>query len=95
MFGYLAADALLAGYAAEIFPTAYRATASTVRYVTSIFGGALSLALEGLFYDRFGGHGPAISLMLTALPLAIVAILYLPEPARRRLEELSEEHLVS
>ena len=89
VFGYLAADALFAGFPAEIFPTAYRATASTVRYVVAIAGGALSLALESLLYDRLGGHGPAISLMLLSLPVAAIAVLFLPEPARRKLEEIS------
>jgi MFS family permease len=93
VFGYLATDALLAGYPAEIFPTAYRATASTLRYVTSIFGGATSLALEGVFYDWLGTHGPAIAISLVAAPIAIVAVLFLPEPARRTLEDIAEEPL--
>jgi MFS family permease len=91
VFGYLATDALLSGYPAEIFPTAYRATASTLRYVTSIFGGATALLLEGKFYDWLGSHGPAITLTLAAAPIAIVAVFFLPEPARRTLEEIAEE----
>ena len=89
VFGYLATDALLSGYPAEIFPTAYRATASTLRYVTSIFGGATSLALEGLSYDWLGSHGAAIAVSLAAAPIAIIAVLFLPEPARRTLEEIA------
>jgi MFS family permease len=92
VFGYLAADTLLAGYPAEIFPTAYRATASTLRYCTAIFGGAVALALEGVFYDRLGGHGPAIMLTLATAPAAILAVLFLPETARRTLEEITEAH---
>jgi putative MFS transporter len=90
IFGYLSSDALLAGYPAEIFPTAYRATASTLRYVVSTLGGAASLALEGIFYDWFGGHGPAVLLALAAAPIALCAILFLPEPAGRSLEDISE-----
>ena len=93
IFGYLATDALLAGYPAEIFPTSYRATASTLRYVASILGGAASLALEGVFYDWLGAHGPAIALSLVAAPVALVAILFLPEPARRTLEDVAAEPL--
>ena len=93
IFGYLAADALLSGYPAEIFPTAYRATTSTLRYVFAILGGALSLALEGAFYDRFGAHGPAVSLALVAAPIAIFAVMFLPETARRTLEDIAEEPL--
>ena len=39
IFGFLAADALLAGLAVEIFPTAYRATVSGIRYFTVILFG--------------------------------------------------------
>ncbi|HKD22924.1 MAG TPA: MFS transporter [Rhizomicrobium sp.] len=93
IFGYLATDALLAGYPAEIFPTAYRATASSLRYAVSIFGGATSLALEGVFYDWLGTHGPAIAVALAAVPVAIAAVLFLPEPARRTLEDVAAEPL--
>ena len=91
VLGFLATDALLSGYPPEIFPTAYRATASTLRYVTSIFGGATALLLEGKLYDWLGSHGPAIALTLVAAPVAIVAVFFLPEPARRTLEEIAEE----
>jgi putative MFS transporter len=89
LFGYLSTDALLAGYAVEIFPTAYRATLGGLRYVFVILGGALGLALEGIFYDWFGAHGPAISVSLAILPVGLVALLLLPEPARRVLEEIA------
>lgn len=89
LFGFLSADALFSGYPAEIFPTATRATAAGLRYVFGIMGGALSLALEGVFYDWLGGHGPAIMLALAAIPVALAAILFLPETARRTLEEIS------
>ncbi len=90
IFGYLSSDALLAGYPAEIFPTAYRATASTLRYVVSTLGGAASLALEGVFYDWLGGHGPAVLVAIAAAPIALCAIVFLPETARRTLEDISE-----
>jgi len=89
LFGFLSSDALAAGYASEIFPTAYRATATTLRYVFNILGGALALALEGMFYDWFHAHGPAIMLTTAALPIALVAILFLPETAQRTLEDIS------
>ena len=92
VFGFLSSDYLFGGYPAELFPTAYRATASTLRYVSSIFGGAISLYLEGVFYDRFGGHGPAIAVALLAVPVIVVAVLFLPETARRSLEEISGDH---
>lgn len=90
IFGYLAADALLAALAVEIFPTAYRATVSGIRYFTVILSGAIGLALEGVLYDRFGGHGPAIAVSLLAMPLALIGIFFLPEPAGKVLEEISD-----
>jgi len=90
IFGYLSCQALVAGFVAEIFPTAYRATASTLRYVVATLGGACALALEGVFYNLFGAHGPAISIFLAAMPIALIAILLLPETAGRTLEEIAE-----
>jgi SHS family lactate transporter-like MFS transporter len=89
LIGYLSADALAAGYPPEIFPTAYRATTATLRYVFMILGGAIALALEGRLYDWFGTHGPAISMSLLAIPVALAAILFLPETAQRTLEDIS------
>jgi putative MFS transporter len=89
LFGFLSSDALASGYPSEIFPTAYRATATTLRYAVMILGGAVALKLEGTFYDWFGAHGPAIMLALAAVPIALVGILFLPETARRRLEDIS------
>jgi putative MFS transporter len=88
-FGFFSGDALLAGFALEIVPTTYRATVSGLRYVVEISLGALSLALEGRLYDVFGAHGPAIQVMLAAIPITLVAILFLPEPAGRSLEEMA------
>lgn len=88
-FGFLCADALIAGLSAELFPTAYRATVSGLRYFVGILAGAISMALEGLFYDKLGGHGPAIVAMMALTPAAIVAILQLPEPAGRSLEDVA------
>jgi putative MFS transporter len=89
IFGYFTSDALMTGYAIELVPTAYRATVSGLRYVTAMLSGALSLALEGRFYDYFHAHGPAISVSLGTLAITVVAVLFLPEPAGRALEEIS------
>jgi putative MFS transporter len=94
MFGYFSADALMAGMAVELFPTSYRATMGGLRYLFTIVGGAMGLLLEGRLYDLFGAHGPAISLPLAAMPLAAAAVLFLPEPARRVLEDIAPEQKV-
>jgi putative MFS transporter len=91
MYGYFSADALMAGLAVELFPTSYRATMGGLRYLFVILGGALGLTLEGRFYDWFGAHGPAISLSLAVIPVAVLGVLFLPEPARRVLEDIAPE----
>ena len=88
-FGFFSGEAMIAGFAMEIVPTHYRATVSALRYVAEIGTGAVSLALEGRLYDHFHGHGPAIQLLLIAVPITLVAILFLPEPAGKTLEEMA------
>ncbi len=80
---------MIAGFALEIMPTRYRATVSALRYVAEIGTGAISLALEGRLYDHFHGHGPAIQVLLLAILVTLGAILFLPEPAGKTLEEMT------
>jgi putative MFS transporter len=87
--GFFAGDALIAGFALEIVPTRYRATVGALRYVIEIAFGAVALGLEGHLYDQFHDHGPAIQWMLAAIPVTLLAIMALPEPAGRTLEDLS------
>ncbi len=80
----------MTGFAIELVPTAYRATVSALRYVTSMLFAALSILLEGVFYDYFHAHGPAVvSVSLGAVLVTVIAIFFLPEPAGRALEEIS------
>ena len=88
-FGFFAGDTLIAGFALEIVPTHYRATVGGLRYAIEIGVGAAALALEGVLYDRLGGHGPAIQWLLASIPITMIAILFLPEPAGKSLEEMS------
>ena len=90
-FGFLCADSLFQGFTAEIMPTAYRATVAGMRYLVSILSGAVSLALEGPLYDLFHAHGPAVIVLLAAMPIAMIALLRLPEPAGRTLEDIAAE----
>lgn len=89
-FGFFSGSALMAGFALEIVPTHYRATVSGLRYLVEIGAGALALALEGHLFDAFGGHGPAIRICLVTIPITLGALLLLPEPAGRSLEEITE-----
>lgn len=87
--GFFAGDTLIAGFALEIVPTHYRATVGGLRYLVEIGMGAAALALEGVLYDRFQNHGPALQWLLASIPVAIIALLLLPEPAGRSLEEMT------
>ena len=66
-----------------------RATVGALRYVTAIGAGAAALALEGPLYDIFHDHGPALQWLLASIPITLAAILFLPEPAGRTLEEMA------
>ena len=88
-FGFFSGEALLAGFALEIVPTRYRATVSGLRFLMEIIFGAIGLILEGRLYDHFHGHGPAFQTLLIALPISLVAVLFLPEPAGKTLEEMT------
>ena len=88
-FGFFSGEALIAGFALEIVPTDYRATVSGLRYVAEIGAGGISLFLEGRLYDHFQAHGPAIQLFLCAIPITVIAVLFLPEPAGKTLEEMA------
>ncbi|HWU56759.1 MAG TPA: MFS transporter [Rhizomicrobium sp.] len=88
-FGWFAGDTLIAGFALEIVPTHYRATVGGLRYAIEIGVGAGALALEGVLYDKLGGHGPALQWLLASIPITMIAVLFLPEPAGKSLEEMS------
>ena len=88
-FGFFSGDALIAGFALEIVPTHYRSTVSGLRYVVENGMGAGALALEGVLFDRIGAHGPAIQLLLAPIVITLFAILFLPEPAGKTLEEMA------
>lgn len=88
-FGFFAADALLASFAMEIVPTDYRAMVGGLRYLLEIGAGAISLLLEGSLYDAFGGHALAATVCLLAVPLTLMALIFLPEPSGKSLEELT------
>jgi len=89
-FGFFTADSLIRGMSVELVPTAYRATMGGIAYCVEVFSGGISLGLEGVWYDRFHAHGPAISMALLAIPISLIALLLLPEPAGRTLEDVSQ-----
>jgi len=86
----LTTDTLFSGIGAEVFPTTYRATLGAISSTVSALGAALSLYFEGPLYDLLGGHGPAVSVPLVGVLLTIAFIAFLPEPAGKVLEEISD-----
>ncbi len=83
---------LFAALGAELFSTSFRSTASGVRQVVATMGGATGLMVEGWLYGMLGSHGAAITTMLLLLPIApLMVVLFLPETAKRELEEIAPE----
>jgi putative MFS transporter len=91
IFAFLMCDVLIGALSAELFPTSHRSLASAVRYVFWILAGSLSLYLEGALHDRVGSHGAAVALLLLPAPLALIPIWFLPEPARKSLDDVAAE----
>jgi MFS family permease len=83
---YLGLDIMLSALGSELFPTAYRSTASSARSVTANVGATLGLVLEGVLFTLTGSHRAAITWMLLPLLLVPIAIVTVPETARRELE---------
>jgi MFS family permease len=84
------ADVLFGALGSELFPTSYRSTASGVRSAASTVGGSLGLWLEAQLFPIAGSHAAAISWLLGLAwigPLIVLA--FLPETARRELEDIA------
>lgn len=91
VFGQVAVGIQIDAYSAELFPTAYRATSSAMRFMAGIMGGAAGLVLQGAVLAPWIGFGPAVLVLLIPAPLALIGIYFLPETAGRRLEDISQE----
>ena len=87
---YLGLDVMLSALGSELFPTAYRSTASAARAVTATVGASAGLASEGLLFAATGSHAAAISWMLAPLAVVPFALALLPETASRELEQIAE-----
>ncbi len=85
---YLGLELMLSALGSELFPTAYRSTASAACSVMANLGASVGLAFEGVCFTLTGSHGAAISWMLLPLVVVPLAVVALPETARRELEEI-------
>ena len=91
IFSQLTVNTQSEAVTAEVFPTAYRATASALRYIGGIVGGSASLLLHGAVLTEPFGFAGAILILLIPLPLTILGVVLLPETAGRRLEDITPE----
>jgi putative MFS transporter len=91
LFALLAADVLIASLGAELFPTSHRSLAAAIRFMSSLFGGILAFVVERELFLYFGSHGPAIATLAILAPLCLVPVFFLPEPARKTLEDIAAE----
>lgn len=90
MFATMGAETTLAAYGAELFPTAYRSTASGARAFVATLGTVGGLAAVSLLYPVAGSNWNAIALLGGAAFLAPLLVwLAFPETSGRTLEEIS------
>lgn len=81
----------LGAYTAELFPTAYRATATGATAIVATLGGVLSLTLHGLLLPFTGSPWTAVSLLTLLVFVTPGLLLGLPETSGRTLEEIAPE----
>lgn len=91
LFTFIATDILIAGLGAELFPTSHRTLAASIRFFAWLAGGAVGLLVEAEIFRMTGAHGEAIAIMTLAAPLCLIPIWFLPEPAKKTLEEIAAE----
>jgi putative MFS transporter len=92
IFAFFAAEVTLSALGAELFPTSYRSTASAARSVINVTAGLAGLAAESLLYGMLGSHALAIVVLIAVTPLSLIPLLlFIPETARRTLEDISPE----
>lgn len=90
--GLVSADVIFGALGSELFPTAYRSTASGLRSLLWTLGGSAGLFLESWLYAAEGSHAAALSALLVLAWIGPLAVLFgVPETAGRELEEIAPE----
>lgn len=89
VFGQVAVGIQIEAVGAELFPTAYRATAAAIRFIFGILAGAAGLLLHGAVLAPAFGFAEAILILMIPMPLALIGLWFLPETAGRSLEDIS------
>jgi ABC-type phosphate transport system permease subunit len=59
--------------------------------MSALLFGSLGLVAQGALFNYFGSHAQAVLALLIFVPIAILPALYLPETARRDLDDISPE----
>ncbi|MBW2315300.1 MAG: MFS transporter, partial [Deltaproteobacteria bacterium] len=95
MFCLVAVDVLFGALGSELFPTAYRSTASSIRALAWTLGGSIGLLVEGQLYGVVGQtHGEVLTFMLPVVLIAPLVIWFgIPETAARELEDIAPDEL--
>jgi putative MFS transporter len=79
--------------ATELFPTAFRSTGAGIREAVGAAGASLGLGILSLLYAATGSHPASITWLLLLTPISPLVILFIPETARRELEEITPDPL--
>jgi putative MFS transporter len=77
--------------ATELFPTALRSTAAGIREAVATIGASLGLSFLSLLYAATGSHSVSITWLLVLTPVSPIILLFVPETARRELEEIAPD----
>jgi MFS family permease len=77
--------------ATELFPTAFRSTAAGVREAVGTVGASMGLWILSLLYVATGSHAVSITWVLLLTPISPFILLFIPETARRELEEIAPD----
>lgn len=91
LFTSIGATVTLNALSSELFPTAYRSTATGATALVATLGGAASLLLHGLLLNIIASPWTAVSLLALLILLAPLLLLSLPETSGRSLEEIAPE----
>jgi MFS family permease len=77
--------------ATELFPTGFRSTAAGVREAVATVGASSGLWILSLLYGVTGSHAASITWLLLLTPVSPLVLLFVPETARRELEDIAPE----
>jgi MFS family permease len=79
--------------ATELFPTALRSTAAGVREAVGTVGASSGLWVVSLLYGATGSNAASIIWLLLLTPISPIILLFVPETARRELEDIAPDQL--